>query len=68
LSELPVELCRLALRYAKNMLQGQEIRLALTLAMTGTEWRWHSLDAVIQPLLAAQAASQPQDVGDSFIS
>jgi hypothetical protein len=50
------------------MLQGQEIRLALTLAMTGTEWRWHSLDAVIQPLLAAQAASQPQDVGDSFIS
>jgi hypothetical protein len=37
LSELPVELRQLARQYAEKVRQGQEIGLALTSAMTGTE-------------------------------
>lgn len=52
LSELDPALRPLVRRYVEKQ-QGLEIRLALTSAMTGTGWRWHSLDGVIRPLLAA---------------
>lgn len=56
LAELPVELRPLAIQYVDNIRQGQEIRMALSTALTRTGCRWRQLDAAVQPLLRQRAA------------
>lgn len=56
LAELPIELRPLAIQYADNIRQGQEIRSALSTAMTRAGYRWHQVDAVVRPLLRQRVA------------
>jgi hypothetical protein len=40
-------------RYVENLKDGLEIRLALSAEMTRANLRWHQVDSVIRPLMAA---------------
>jgi hypothetical protein len=53
LSSLPPEMRPLVRRYVENLKDGLEIRLALSAEMTRANLRWHQVDSVIRPLMAA---------------
>jgi hypothetical protein len=56
LAELPAELRPLAIQYADNIRQGQEIRSALSTVLTRNHLRWRDVDQAVRPLVSQGTA------------